>query len=118
MRNKCLHYSKEYTMALSSAQVGDYGEKHVAAWLRTNNYTVNQNTKLPGSTDIEAVGTTKSLLVQVKPAVWPSVPSALGSDEVRNIKARATKKGWEPWQALVIIDTAGNLVGAVRWTKF
>lgn len=58
---------------MDSAQIGQYGEQHIAYWLRDNGYTTNQNTRLPGSTDIEADGK-ESILVQVKTAVTPNQP--------------------------------------------
>jgi flagellar hook protein FlgE len=101
---------------MDSAQIGQYGEQHVAARLRSNGYTTNQNTRLPGSTDIEADGK-ESILVQVKTAVSPNQPSYPSSDEIRNIKSRASNSNRTAYVAQVMIDSSGNLVGEIKWSK-
>jgi Holliday junction resolvase-like predicted endonuclease len=97
--------------------IGQVGEKAVAAWLRGNGYSVNQNTALPGSTDIEAVSQKASLLVQVKTAVYPNQPGQLDWEEVRNLKSRASNIGYEAWAAYVQINSQGQLVGQISWKK-
>ncbi len=101
---------------MNSAQIGEYGEQHVASWLRQNGYTVLQNTKLPGSTDIEADGE-ESILVQVKTAVRPDEPAYPSSDEIRNIKSRASRLNRTAYVTQVQIDPNGNLVRDIKWTK-
>ena len=102
---------------MDPAQIGQYGEQHVAAWLRQRGYVVRQDTRLPGSTDIEADGQ-ESILVQVKTAVSPEEPAYPSSDEIRNIKSRASNSNRTAYVAQVKIDTNGNLVGEIKWTKF
>lgn len=104
-------------MAYSPAQIGAAGEQIVDSSLTSKEYKTNLNTRLPGSTDIEAVGTKDSLLVQVKTAMSPSTPVDLSSDEVRNIKSRAARLGYQPWQAKVIVDANLNLVGDIQWMR-
>ena len=101
---------------MDSAQIGQYGEQHVDAWLRTKGYTTNQNTRLPGSTDIEADGE-ESILVQVKTAVSPNQPSYPSSEEIRNIKSRASNSNRTAFVAQVTIDSSGNIVGEIKWSK-
>ena len=102
--------------SLSTSQIGTIGENHAARWLVARGYKTNVNTKLPGSTDIEADGQEK-ILVQVKTAVHPMQPSMPSSDEIRNIKSRATKLGRTAYVALVLIDGQGNLIGDITWSK-
>ncbi|MBA7696222.1 hypothetical protein ES703_104865 [subsurface metagenome] len=104
-------------MAHSQAQIGAAGEQIVDSSLTSKRYKTNLNTRLPGSTDIEAVGSETSLLVQVKASMSPSTPADLSSDEVRNIKSRATRIGYQPWQAKVTVDANLNLVGEIKWKK-
>src|SRR5260370_8714290 len=85
----------------ASADIGAAGERLVADWLRARNFLASVNTKGPGSTDIEAVGSRKAFLFQVKTAVWPSVPDTLSSSEESNIKPRARRLGYEPWEPRV-----------------
>ena len=101
---------------MDTSQIGQYGEKYVAAWLKAQGYTVKQNTKLPGSTDIEADGQA-SILVQVKTAISPSEPAYPSSDEIRNIKSRAGNSNRTAYVAQVTIDSLGNLVGEIKWSK-
>lgn len=101
---------------MDAAQIGNYGEQHVASWLRLKGYTVNQNTRLPGSTDIEADGQER-ILVQVKTAVSPNEPSYPSADEIRNIKSRASNINRTAYAAQVTIDSSANLVGEIRWSK-
>jgi len=98
-------------------QVGQAGEKIVGAWLAGRGYTTNIDTKLPGSTDIEAVGSTASLLVQVKTAVSPSGPPAVTSEEAGSISARAKRLGWQAWEARVAVDRDLRPVGEIQWRR-
>lgn len=102
---------------LTAAEIGQIGEKIVAKWLRDKGYTVSQNTKQPGSTDIEADGTSRKLLVQVKTAVSPNTLSGLTSDEERNIKSRAASLKRQAWLAQVTLNTDYTLKGSIAWTE-
>jgi hypothetical protein len=97
--------------------IGKIGENIVGQWLRDNGYTKNVDTKLPGSTDIEAKGRNGNRLVQVKTAITPNEPASLSSDEVRNITSRATRLGCEAWEAKVQLGANYELVGNIRWRK-
>jgi len=101
----------------SQAQIGDAGEQIVNSWLVQNGYKTNLDTRQPGSTDIEAVGTKALLLVQVKTAMSPSTPADLSSDEVRNIKSRASRLGYQAWQAKVTVNSSLQLVGEIQWKR-
>jgi len=101
----------------TQVEIGQAGEQIVNQWLRSNGYSTNLDTRLPGSTDIEAKSTNTSLLVQVKSSVQPSQPASLSADEERNIKSRATKLRYEAWEARVQLDARLQLVGQVIWRK-
>jgi Holliday junction resolvase-like predicted endonuclease len=103
--------------APTTSQIGKTGEQIVTEWLKSKGYQCVQNTKLPGSTDIEANSGTSNLLVQVKTAIYPSTPSEPSSDEIRNIKSRASNTGREAWTAKVTINSQGQLVGNIEWSK-
>lgn len=100
-----------------SVDIGQAGEGIVADYLRNKGYSVEQNTRLPGSSDIEARGNPTSLLVQVKTSLHPNDPPFLGNDEVGNIRSRATRLGWEAWSARLQVNHQGYLVGEILWTK-
>lgn len=102
---------------LTQVQIGQAGERFVARELAAKGYWTNVDTKAPGSTDVEALGTNVSLRVQVKTAVSPNSPAALSTEEERNIKALAARNGSEAWEARVQVDPKLNLVGAIGWRK-
>lgn len=108
---------KGQQMSLTSAEIGNFGERHATAWLQSKGYQCYRNTQQPGSTDIEARGTSKSLLVQVKTGLFPSSAPSLASDEQRNISSRATRLGYEAWLAQAQINAMGSLMGEIKWTK-
>jgi Holliday junction resolvase-like predicted endonuclease len=102
----------------TALQVGLAGERIVVDWLTAKGYKIDRwDTQSPGSTDIEASGTTKRLLIQVKSATAPGEPSALSTDEIANIKSRAAKVPAEAWQAQVHLDSQLAQVGEIKWTK-
>lgn len=102
---------------MTSAEIGNIGERYVTAWLRAKGYTCYRNTQLPGATDIEATGYDKSLLVQVKTAVSPNSPAYLTAEELNGIVSRANRSRKEAWLARVTINDEGNLLGDIKWTK-
>jgi hypothetical protein len=101
----------------SAFDIGRAGELLVVAWLANKGYSTNIDTKGPGSTDIEARGTTASLLVQVKTAILPSLPDALSAVELRNITTRAARLGCQAWEARVQLDARLRPVGAIAWRQ-
>lgn len=102
---------------MTPAEIGNLGEHHATAWLQAKGYTCHRNTQLPGSTDIEARGSTKNLLVQVKTGLSPSAAPDLPSDERRNIVSRAIRLGCEAWLAQLQINGRGEQVGEISWSK-
>jgi hypothetical protein len=102
---------------LTSSAIGAAGEKIVTAALTRMGYSCYRNTQQAGSTDIEATSSTKNLLVQVKTSVYPDVPADLSGEERRNITSRATRLGYEAWQAKVQINDNEELVGQINWLK-
>ena len=102
---------------MSSVDIGSIGERIVAQELVSKGYRTNVDTKLPGSTDIEAKSSAANLLVQVKTAVSPNQPASLSSDEERNIKARATKISYQAWEAKVQLNESYKLIGKIVWRK-
>jgi hypothetical protein len=102
---------------LTATQVGTAGEVYVTQWLQANGYACYRNTQLPGATDIEATAIQASLLVQVKTAIWPSLPADLAAEEKRAIVARATRSKRQAWLAQLQINNEGVLLGQISWTR-
>jgi hypothetical protein len=101
----------------TTTQIGNVGESFVATALMDMGYQTNLDTRLPGSTDIEAIQNGRKLLVQVKAEVLPGTPASLSPEEERNIKFRATNLGCEPWEAKVQLDISLRVVGNIEWRK-
>jgi hypothetical protein len=102
---------------LTSADIGNLGERYAENALQGQGWTCNRNTQLPGSTDIEAVSGTNRLLVQVKTAIFPNVAAVLSSDEQNSIVARAARTNCPAYLAQVQIDEYGRLHGEISWWK-
>lgn len=102
---------------MESAEIGNYGERHVTAWLKEKGYQCYRNTQQPGSTDIEARGAQANLLVQVKTGLSPNEAPSLPGEEKRNIASRATKLGYQAWLAQLQINVQGGLLRDIQWTK-
>ena len=102
---------------VTSQEVGQAGEEIVALALVEKGYRTNVDTKGPGSTDIEALGANATLLVQVKTALFPATPAGLSSNEERNIKSRASRLGFEAWEARLQVNQGLHLVGAIGWRR-
>ena len=102
----------------TQVEIGRAGEAAVVSKISANGYTVTKwDTKAPGSTDIEAVGGAMKLLIQVKTSVAPGVPDSLSSDELRDIKSRATKIGALAYEANVTLREADLAVADIAWRK-
>jgi len=102
----------------TAVEVGQAGEGLVVDWLKAKGYRIDRwDTQSPGSTDIEASGTAKRLLVQVKSALAPNQPAVLSGDEIAKIKSRAGKVGAEAWQAQVQLDSQLRQAGEIKWAK-
>lgn len=103
----------------SSSNIGHEGERCVVNELRSIGYEhTNWNTRLSGSTDIEAwTDNGNILIVQVKSAVYPNRPAELTAEEERNIVLKAKRLGGEAYLAQVQLDLRLNQVGRIRWTK-
>jgi hypothetical protein len=101
----------------TTVTIGTVAERRVAYWLEEYGYSTNIDTKDPSSTEIEARGNAKSLLVQVKSAVQPDKPDTLSADEVRSLTERAARRGLEAWEARVQLDQQLRQVGEIQWRK-
>ena len=105
-------------MTTSAADVGRVGEGATVAYLKNKGFTVTSwNTQGPGATDIEAVAGQKGLLVQVKSAVSPNSPCSISDLEQQAIASRATRKGYEAWEARVQLDASLRPMGEPSWRK-
>lgn len=102
---------------LTAAEIGTAGEMHTTSWLRGKGWRCYRNTQLPGATDIEATSGAKSILVQVKTAVYPNSPADLSADEKRAIVVRANRLGIEAWLAQLQVNREGAMLGGITWTK-
>jgi hypothetical protein len=102
----------------STSEIGTIGEKLVAAHLQKKGFSTNIDTKGPGATDIEAIASNKTILVQVKTGVAPNEPVKISSEEEAAIKRRAVQKtNCEAWEALVSLKEDYSLKNEIVWRK-
>lgn len=97
------------------ADIGHQGEIIAENFLKKNGYVTQRNTQLSGSTDIEATSLQNKYLVQVKTGKYPNQPPEMSSDEIKNIKSRATKIGFIATCLSLVIDKNGCLIGQIAW---
>lgn len=93
------------------------GEGTIVQWLQDNGYTTNWEARSPETTDIGAEAVEAHVLVQIRSAVVPDMPSALSSDEERSLKARATAINYQAWEAKVQLDAKLQPVGQIMWRQ-
>ena len=104
----------------NSYDIGLAGEQEAESHLQRQGFRTKRYTKLPGSTDIEAIdGIGRKLLCQVKTAQAPYLPSNPSTDEIKNIKSRASKIGATACVAKVQLAEIYHAIGGatVRFEK-
>ena len=97
--------------------IGHAGEQIVVGHLQRAGYSGNWDTRLAGSSDIEAWGGARHLLIQVKSALYPNSPPYVSVTEERNIKARASRIGAEAWEARVQVGAMLAQLGEIGWRR-
>ncbi len=103
-------------MALEGEEIGQCGKEHILAWLKSDGYSIVQDSQQAGSADVEADGPEK-ILVQVKTAVWPASPAGLSEEEARSFRSRAASLGRVAFLAHVTIDPSGNVIKGITWAR-
>ena len=101
---------------MTQDEIGYVGDRIVEAALLADGWGCNQDTEQTGSTDIQAQKNGCIRIVQVKTNVIPNLASALSSNEIRNIKSRASSLSCEAWLAQVRINEIAQQVGKIEWT--
>ena len=92
------------------ADIGRIGEKAVVDNLTSQGYTIIEwNTEAPGATDMR-LHSKEHILVQVKSAMYPSIPVDLSQADIAAIKSRASRKNAVAYEAKVQL-TPGSAPG-------
>lgn len=92
-------------------RAGTPGEAAAVVALQDDGWKVTQwDTKGRGSTDIEAEQGDAKILVQVKSATSPREPAGLSTDELRDLKSRASRVRRTAWLAQVLFADNGDLL--------
>jgi hypothetical protein len=103
---------------LTPTDIADYGDRHVERWLTEREYHCHHsNVQRQGVKDLEVRSAEENLLVHIETSLAPKAPRELTHAESDSVCARAMMLGFEPWLAQVQIDTQGDLVGEIVWTK-
>jgi len=102
-----------------SQSTGTAGEEVVANLLRRDGWiNVQVDTRGPGSTDVLAQRPNGGgILVQVKSAISPNEPSALGALEQHEIAVRANRLGYDAYAAAVTFSPLGLAAPTVQWQR-
>ncbi len=102
---------------MTPADIAEYGERHVEAWLSSTGYHCNASKPHHGATDIEARGEEESLFVHVMSALAPSPVPELSTSDLGRVLSRAMALGYDAWLAQVQVDNSGQLVGEIQWKQ-
>ena len=98
-------------------EIVDAGERIVAGWLSAKGYSIKAHARISGSTDIEAIGRDRKLLVLVKSSLAPDWPSSLAREEEEDVMLRAARLAYQAWEARVQVDARLDLVGDIQWRR-
>ncbi len=101
----------------ATMQVGNIGERLVAGWLADRGFTVGMDQDDPEHPGIQARGSLNALLVSVKTAIAPAVPSSLSPEEAQHLKDRAAQLGLEAWEARLQLSRDLQQLGGIQWRK-
>jgi hypothetical protein len=88
------------------------GEQIVMEYLKKKGYSVDNE-----EANIEVKGEKTNFLVQVKSSIMPKAPVALSPVEEERIKIKAVSKGFEAWEAKVLLNKKLEPVGDILWRK-
>lgn len=102
-------------MSRDGFRIGRLGRRLVADWLTERGYDTDVERSAPGSGTIVAFHENGSVLVRVRTSVAPHVPAGLRPDELEDVASSAERLRCEPWEARVVIDDEGGLVGDILW---
>lgn len=102
---------------ITPAEIADYGQRHVEAYLTSTGYHCHVSKTHHGAADIDARGEEENLFVHVMAALAPhDVPDPTTS-EVGRVLSRAMTLGYDAWLAKVQVTTDGELASDIQWSQ-
>ena len=101
---------------LTPADIADYGQQHVEAYLTSTGYHCTTHKGHHG-VDIEARGDEENLFVHVVTTVAPHPAPELSTSDVGRVVTKAMTLGYDSWLAQVQIDLNGDLAAEIQWSK-
>jgi hypothetical protein len=99
-------------MALTPAEIGNFGERHATAALQAAGRQCYRNTQQPGSTDIEARGQNKMILDRARAKCHPRTAVGRAPQHYR----ACIGPGYEALEQFQI-NGQGELVLSIDWSK-
>ena len=113
---------------LTPTDIADYGERHVENWLSTNNFHCHRPPRTTlgqahhgyanhHSVDLEARNADMNMMVHVRTALAPDSSHELTENEQHGLCSRAIMLGYDAWFARVRINSNGELLEDIQWTK-
>lgn len=102
---------------ITPAEIADYGQRHVEAYLTSTGYHCHTTKTVHGGTDIDARGEEESLFVHVMSALAPHEVPEPTTSEVGRVVSRAMTLGYDAWLAKVQVTSDGDLASDIQWSQ-
>ena len=102
-----------------ATKINHSGQKQVEDWLVNNgfNNVVHNDIEVGGIKGIEANGNLENILVYVRAALLPDLPSKIKPDEKATIKEIAEKQERKAYVAYLVIGDDHLVVGEISWER-
>jgi hypothetical protein len=99
---------------LKPAEIPEFGQKHVEAYLTSTGYHCTTHRGHHGI-DIEARGEEENLFVHVITTRASHEPPELSASDSARVLVKAMNLGYDAWLATVRIDGDGELACEIEW---
>lgn len=102
---------------MTPADIAEYGERHVEAWLKEQGYHCFVGKPHHGETDIEARGEENTMIVHVMVSLEPKPVPEISTSSRARVVTRAMSLGCDAWLAKVQVGPSGELFAPIEWEK-
>ena len=102
---------------ITPAEIAEYGERHVEAWLTAKGYRCYCSRPDHGVSDIEAHSGEENMFVHVVPVLTDHLMPELSTEDRRRVVSRAMILGFDAWLAQLRVSVTGDLLGEIEWVQ-